>query len=100
MAGFSLMEIKEKFAMHLDVAYFQARLHAVFQCGELALTLAEVEPSGNPQAFSLLFDGPAQPVLDQQTLVLERAGDTPLAIFLVPVGRSATAVRYQAIFNN
>ena len=86
--------------MPRDVAYFQDRLNAAFLVGEVALVLVEVAPSGNPLAFSLTFHGPADPAFAQQTLVMERAGDEPLAIFVVPLGRDASGTLYQAIFNN
>jgi hypothetical protein len=89
-----------------DVSYFQARLGAAFSVAglppelALALVLSEVQPSGNPQAFSLTFQGPAAPMLEQQTVELQLAGDAPLAIFLVPCGRDASGVQYHAVFNN
>ncbi|WP_374581745.1 hypothetical protein [Pseudoduganella sp.] len=92
--------------MLTDVSYFQARLGAVFSVAGappelgLALVLAEVEPSGNPQAFALTFQGPPAPELEQQTVELLRDGDAPLAIFLVPVARTAAGVQYHAVFNN
>lgn len=92
--------------MLTDVSYFQARLGAAFSVAgapaELgfSLVLAEVEPSANPQAFMLTFQGPATPELAQQTVELLREGDAPLAIFLVPSGRSAAGMQYHAVFNN
>ena len=72
--------------------------------GPAELELVEVtahRPNAGPddRPFSLLFRGPAAPVLDQRTYLLahERLGE--LAIFLVPVGRDAEGVRYEAVFN-
>jgi hypothetical protein len=50
------------------------------------------------EPFSLLFVGPADPVLPQATYVLTHATLGELAIFLVPVGRDAESVRYEAVF--
>lgn len=88
--------------MSTNVSYFQSRLGAEFSIAGTALTLAlaEVAESANPQAFSLTFQGPAAPLVEQQTVVLERAGDEPLAIFLVPAARNADGVQYHAVFNN
>jgi len=85
-----------------NVTYFQSRLGAEFSiaCTELTLVLTEVAESANPQAFSLTFQGPAMPGLDQQTVVLERVGDEPLAIFIVPLARNADGMQYHAVFNN
>lgn len=92
--------------MSTDVSYFQARLGAVFSVAgaapelALALVLDEVQPSAKPQAFSLTFQGPGSPELEQQTVELLRDGDAPLAIFLVPAGRNAAGMQYHAVFNN
>ncbi|MYN04454.1 hypothetical protein GTP41_20390 [Pseudoduganella sp. DS3] len=92
--------------MSTDVSYFQARLGAVFSVAGaapelgLGLVLDEVQPSPNPQAFALTFQGPGAPELEQQTVELLREGDAPLAIFLVPAGRNAGGMQYYAVFNN
>ncbi len=88
--------------MSTNVSYFQSRLGAGFSIAgsAITLTLCGVEESGNPQAFTLAFQGPAAPELAQQTVVLERAGDETLAIFIVPSGRNGAGVQYHAVFNN
>lgn len=92
--------------MLTDVSYFQARLGAAFSVAGaapelgLALVLAEVDATANPQAFALTFQGPLSPELEQQTVELLRDGDAPLAIFLVPAGRNAAGMQYYAVFNN
>lgn len=52
--------------------------------------------------FSLLFHGPAQPILAQQTLSLQHATLGTVSIFVVPLGLatndSVTHARYEAIF--
>ncbi len=51
-------------------------------------------------AFSLLFKGPAQPVLPQSTYRLKHdAQDRPLDVFLVPVSADAKGVHYEAVFS-
>jgi hypothetical protein len=84
------------------VSYFQSRLGAGFSIAGSAifLTLSGVQASENPQVFSLVFQGPEAPELAQQTVVLERAGDEALAIFIVPSGRNGAGVQYHAVFNN
>lgn len=88
--------------MSTVVSYFQARLGAHFSVAGSALTLAlaEVRPTANPQAFSLTFQGPAVPELEQQTVILERPGDDDLAIFIVPASRNSAGLQYHAVFNN
>lgn len=88
--------------MSTVVSYFQARLGAEFSIAgsPLSLVLTEVQPTANPQAFSVTFQGPATPELEQQTVILQRAGDDDLAIFIVPASRHGAAMQYHAVFNN
>ncbi len=52
------------------------------------------------QPFSLIFEGPTEPIFPQRIYRLEHpAMDDALELFLVPVGRSEkNGVRYQAVF--
>ncbi|MGW8391898.1 DUF6916 family protein [Pseudoduganella sp. HUAS MS19] len=88
--------------MSTVVSYFQARLGAEFSIAgsALSLVLTEVQPTAHPQAFSVTFQGPATAELEQQTVILERAGDDDLAIFIVPAARHSGGVQYHAVFNN
>lgn len=88
--------------MSTVVSYFQARLGAEFSIAgsALSLVLTEVQPTGNPQAFSVTFQGPAMPELEQQTVILQHAGDDDVAIFIVPSGRHSAGMQYHAVFNN
>ena len=49
--------------------------------------------------FSLVFNGPPTIVLPQAIYCFEHDGIGELAIFIVPIGRSAEAVRYEAVFS-
>jgi hypothetical protein len=68
----------------------------------LALVLAEARSLGpgyaDREAFALLFHGPREPLLPQATyrLANERVGEHD--IFIVPVGRTADGLEYEAIF--
>jgi hypothetical protein len=54
---------------------------------------------GRPRTpFSLVFRGPASPVMPQRIYRLEHEALGILDLFLVPVGRDAQGVRYEAIF--
>lgn len=73
---------------------------------ELALTLVEAlaltaHAGAHRAPFSLLFEGPAQPLLPQATYGLAHAalGPAPLDVFLVPVSHSPLGTRYEAVFN-
>ncbi len=76
--------------------------------GRLELELVEAratEPGAAPRdatgrrtPFALLFHGPGEPVLPQRIRRLEHEALGVLEIFIVPVGRDAQAVHYEAIF--
>jgi len=74
--------------------------------GAVPLTLVEIvdlarreNPGPRRSPFSLVFRGPAQPVLPQRTYPLENAALGRLEIFLVPIGPDAAGMRYEAVFN-
>ncbi|WP_121255983.1 DUF6916 family protein [Nocardioides ferulae] len=48
--------------------------------------------------FSLVFRGPAEPVLPQATYPLTHPEVGELQLFLVPIGKDADGVRYEAAF--
>ena len=56
------------------------------------------DESGARAPFSLLFLGPAEPVLPQHIYRLEHESIGPLEIFVVPVARDETGTTYEAVF--
>ena len=58
---------------------------------------AGVRP-GARDPFSLIFRGPAEPMLPQAIYPLAHAGLGRLDIFVVPIARDDDGVQYQAIF--
>lgn len=48
--------------------------------------------------FSLLFNGPLQPIMPQMIYRLEHAQLGSLEIFMVPVGPNADGMQYEVIF--
>jgi len=90
----------------LTLAAFAAHAGTDFTVDGLegvSLHLSEAAPldaaAPNDRQFSLMFRGPAAPLLEQATHALAHPAMGALAIFLVPVGRDAQGVHYQAIFN-
>ncbi|HAV35428.1 MAG TPA: hypothetical protein DCX52_03555 [Massilia sp.] len=85
------------FSVQCGTAFAIAGLNGV------ALDLFEALPldsrAPDERRFSLMFQGPAQPALEQAIHTLEHPVLGTLAIFLVPVGRDARGMQYQAIFN-
>ena len=68
-----------------------------FELVEVRALRPSTDANGRP--FSLLFRGPASPVLPQKMYPMEHDRLGVLSIFVVPVGQDATGVRYEAIFN-
>jgi hypothetical protein len=74
--------------------------------GRAAAALALVEaqaltahPGALRAPFSLVFEGPAEPLLPQATYGLAHPVLGALDIFLVPVARGPAGIRYEAVFN-
>lgn len=81
--------VSGEYTLTLEVEAFALVLEEAVQLAHSA------RPGGG---FRLLFRGPAEPVLEQATYSLAGAGGAH-DIFLVPVGRDARGVAYEAIFN-
>jgi hypothetical protein len=87
----------EDFRPHLG-ARFRLPQESV-ECELIELTEQEGSArSGSRKAFSVVFRGPAQPVLDQRIRRLEHDGIGALELFLVPIGLDSDGVLYEAVF--
>ncbi len=51
------------------------------------------------EVFSLLFDGPVNPILPQRIYLFEHEKIGRFEIFIVPVEKIPAGIRYQALFN-
>lgn len=75
-----------------------------FVDGEIPLTLSEANDlgwsrPGQRNAFSLVFHGPAKPVMPQRMYRLASADLGELSdVFLVPLGPDEKGMRYEVIF--
>jgi len=88
----------------LDQARFQAAIDTTFHLqptpGSPAVSLRLVEvnvrsaPKGYEQ-FAALFEGPVDPALAQGTYTLSHPAFGEMPLFVVPVGRSPTALSYE-----
>jgi hypothetical protein len=66
--------------------------------GDIDVELTEFSEL-RPNAYSVLFEGPAEPVLRQSTYTFRTDGDATLKIFIVPLGPGASgAMVYEAVF--
>ncbi len=87
--------VGSRFSLRLDdAAALPARLV------EARAGLAQ-DPAGAPagrRPFSLMFQVPAEPALPQRIYRLEHPQLDAIDLFLVPVGRSAAGLHYEAVF--
>jgi hypothetical protein len=71
--------------------------------GVVRVTLRSVEVRGRgwdrPEAFSVLFVGPADAPLDQGVFGLGHPRLPGVELLLVPVGRDQAGMLYEAVFN-
>lgn len=67
-----------------------------FELVEVRALQPNADANGRP--FSLMFRGPAVPVLPQKMYLMEHERLGALTVFVVPVGRDAAGVLYEAIF--
>lgn len=69
---------------------------------QLAIELIEVRKLGAGEreggAFSLLWQGPTEPYLAQQTVQMSHPEIGEAPIFLVPVAEKSSGFQYEAIF--
>lgn len=92
----------------LTRASFEPHLNTTFrldhdEAGKLNLELTEATdktPEGVAgEQFSLIFKGPPEPYLAQQTYALKHPTLGQIDLFLVPVGKQEDGFLYEAYFN-
>jgi hypothetical protein len=76
--------------IRLELELLESRLHRP--------DAPAVDESGMRAPFSILFRGPADPVLPQRIYRLEHGALGPIDIFMVPVGRDDAGATYEAVF--
>lgn len=83
---------------------FQSAVNTIFQVSDesiVALTLVRVQEGRSTdriEQFSLIFHGPAQPLLTQGTRHLIHPTLGELDLFLVPIGTTSEGADYEAAF--
>ena len=89
----------------LTFAKFSALLNAPFrvrldQSSVVQLKLVAATGSGGqPESFSLVFLGPADRLLPQKIYSFEQDQLGSFDLFIVPIGKDAQGIQYEAIFN-
>jgi hypothetical protein len=101
--------MKDALPGQLTLANFIPLLNSRFRVSVDAAKLVEIElieatrgnsaSSAQYEFFSLLFHGPAQPILSQRIYRLEHDELGGFDLFMVPVGQNSSGIQYQAIFN-
>lgn len=101
---------------NLTISIFSSHLNEIFQLDLGSSALLELElvevtslSSGaqgwramqgiRREPFSLVFRGPADPLLKQRIYTLKHETMGTFEIFLVPIGGDAEGCDYQAVFN-
>lgn len=90
----------------IHASHFNACLKTAFQVtdesgAQTTLELIEVteHASSAMETFSLIFKGPADAPLAQKIYQFRQQQLGELSIFIVPIGRAAEEMRYEAVFN-
>lgn len=87
---------------------FTAHVNSVFKIRDqqsptsIEATLVEVTEgvsSAEVEQFSILFHGPAEPMLSQRTYSVEHPELGEFDLFLVPIGVDHDHAQYEAVFN-
>jgi hypothetical protein len=107
--GLPILKGRRGHVMVKDLTFelFQPHVDTVFsvggtEVGRHRMKLVEVASrESNPaiESFSLLFEGPVQPLLPQGIYRFDHPGIGDFEIFIVPVGQTAGGTRYEAVFN-
>src|SRR5438093_10722201 len=93
--------------MEYTAQAFSKHLHKTFtlrrpEGSTMVLELAEVKSiRSTPQneQFSLVFQGPASPHLEQRMYSIGSQGTGDLDLFIVPVGKNEKGIVYEVVFN-
>ena len=92
--------------MRYTAEEFSNHLHGTFSVeraeGVVELILAEVKSGqSTPQIeqFSLLFQGPVSPRLEQRTYSMSNGRTGVVDLFIVPVAQNEAGIVYEVVFN-
>jgi len=86
------------FSQYLNT-HFNVRLDPATTIALELVTAVERPTAPNFECFSVLFLGPESPYLGQGLRTIEHATLGTMDLFLVPVGKDARGVTYEAVFN-
>ena len=75
-----------------------------FELELVAVTPRRLTPAGSAggwanEQFTLVLQGPAEPLLTQRTYSFEAGSVGRFDLFIVPTGRDAAGIQYEATFN-
>jgi hypothetical protein len=91
---------------HFSLGVFSEQLNTEFSLSlpeqTIPLRLSEAVDKGSnarQEQFSLVFQGPLQPVLQQNTYSFKHTQLGEFMLFIVPIGQNGAGIQYQVIFN-
>ena len=87
---------KENWSPFVQQSFLSAEQNITFELIEVA-GLGR-KPGTAREPYSLIFRGPAEPVLEQGIVSLKHSGLGDVAIFLVPIGPDSQGMCYEAVF--
>ncbi|MBB3112003.1 hypothetical protein FHS18_004081 [Paenibacillus phyllosphaerae] len=92
--------------MSISLQQYKDAVHTAFRVigtePAVELTLSDVVDYGVEsgfERFTLVYTGPLQPFLQQQTLVLGHEQLEEEAVFIVPIQKVDAGIHYEAVFN-
>ncbi len=89
----------DQFSQHVD-SYFTIIAPSYMPIVNLKLLQVKLIISNQIQEhFTLIFQGPSEPLLNQQVYELEHEQMGELSLFMVPIARKANGMQYEVVFN-
>ena len=96
---FTVATFAERLGERFDLQAEDESSFAVELIEATALGSGEPAAGGDRRTpFSIVFRGPARPVLPQRIYRLEHAALGAFELFLVPIGPDGAGMRYEAVF--
>jgi hypothetical protein len=92
---------EENFAQHLNTKFFISldERQVELELAEVKGYKSQYKEQEGMERFSIYFNGPTEPILPQGLYSMDHELMNSFEIFIVPIGRMETNVRYEAVFN-
>ncbi len=90
---------RESFSAHVNSVFKISDQQSPTSIDAKLIEVTEGASSSEVEQFSILFHGPAEPMLSQQTYSLEHPEMGSFDLFLVPIIADQNGAQYEAVFN-